>query len=337
VPTVITDVGGVPYFEEKYGSFGVRVSLDENDKELAEAITKALAAENKPTVRRAKEVVSSIYNLEEFGRRWTEYLSGVASGKILKNEPFVPSETGVSIITSVYNTNPKYLDEFWSSLQRQTWKHWELILVDDGSSQTATIDKLKEIATDPRVRLILLPENKGASTALNIGLKEARHNLIAIMDSDDVAEPTWLARMIAAIKANPDVDICGCQLTAFDDTTGQTLFITNHPECFDYNLLIQRALNKGLWFVNHGGAIYKRKSILQLGGYDPELRYCYDLELWLRAFESGLTIINIPDVLVRYRKYSDAQLTRHPDLQKTADKLLVGFINKTISKNSVRT
>jgi GT2 family glycosyltransferase len=89
--------------------------------------------------------------------------------------------------------------------------------------------------------------------------------------------------------------------------------------------------------MNHGGAIYKRKSILQLGGYDPELRYCCDLDLWLRAFESGLTIINIPDVLVHYRRHSDAQLTRHPDSQKTADKLRLGFIRRAISKNSIRT
>jgi len=311
VPTVSSDVGVVSYCRAKYGSPTVDVSACSAD-ELARAVLKVMV--DKESRRRAKDIILANYNIHEFGRRWTEYLCAIHTGEAPADKPFTPSETYVSIMTPVYNTKPEYLQEYWDSIKAQTWKHWELVIVDDGSTQTCTTEKLQEIAKDSRVRLVRLPVRCGVATARNVAINVAKYDLVANMDSDDVADQKWLARMVAAMKANPDIDICGCQLRLFDDTTGKTIYTTQHPEAITYECIKPRADTGGLWLINNPGVIFRRSKIVKIGGYNENSLYCEDLDLWLRAFKAGLKITNIPDILVNYRKHGKEQLTASPDM-----------------------
>jgi len=334
IPTVATPVGGVPYFESKYGKFSVTIRPTRDGKTLATAILEATSESNKANILRAREVIRANYNMDEVGRRWAEYLQAVYNGTLPPDVPFTATETPVSIVVPVYNTKPKYLEECYQSISSQTWPSWELILVDDGSSNESTKNKLHDIAkSDSRVRLIVLPDHRGASAARNVGLKEAKHELVACFDSDDIAYPTWLARMVSAMKSNPDIDICGCQLEAFDDDTGRILHVTNHASTPipSYYELAKYVLWNRPWFINNPGVMYRKKSITSLGGYDERLSCCIDLDLWLRAYMSGRKLYNIPDVLVRYRIHKDqiTKLAAHPHTGRSIGlRVLKQLVNK---------
>jgi glycosyltransferase involved in cell wall biosynthesis len=131
----------------------------------------------------------------------------------------------------VFDTQPAYLAECWESIRAQTFHEWELVLVDDGSRGTKTIAEIDRIAGDPRVVLIRLDENQGIASALNLGLRQCRANLVARMDSDDVMMPTRLERQFTYMQAHSDVTVLGTQIQAIDWETDQPIFEpTNHPE-----------------------------------------------------------------------------------------------------------
>lgn len=210
----------------------------------------------------------------------------------------------VSIVTAAYNTPAPILLECWESIVGQTLSDWELLLVDDGSTDIETIAALAQIGQDPRVRLIRLTENRGLAAALNVCLCECRTELAARIDTDDIALPAWLERQVAYMDAHPEVAICGCQLESFMHGTGKVLGATNHPPIITSEVIAEQARSgRGIWFINHPGVIYRTEAIRSLGGYNPSLRRGQDFELWMRAFHAGLRIHNQPDVLCRYRRY----------------------------------
>jgi hypothetical protein len=226
----------------------------------------------------------------------------------------------VSILMSVYNTPADYLRESWESIQAQTCRHWELVLVDDGSTDRATVAEIDRIAADPRVRLLRLPANTGLAAALNAGLPHCRSDLVARMDADDVMLPGRLALQVAYLRAHPDVAILGAQIQA--DRDGKLFPPTSHPAVITRAIIDgQRAAGpKGIWFVNHPTVIFRRAAIQALGGY-PVHRVAQDLALWLRAFRAGLVIHNLPDVVLRYRLHA-GQLTAAGSSQAEYDAIV---------------
>jgi cellulose synthase/poly-beta-1,6-N-acetylglucosamine synthase-like glycosyltransferase len=125
---------------------------------------------------------------------------------------------------------------------------------------------------------------------------------VAIADSDDLLLPDWLASQVAYMDAHPDVHICGCQLESFSHETGKPRGRTNHPPVVTPEVVQAQADAGQIWFINHGGSIYRRDAVLALGGYNPTLRRGQDFDLWMRAHRAGLVIHNQPDVLYRYRR-----------------------------------
>lgn len=220
----------------------------------------------------------------------------------------------VSVLTAVYNTRPKYLRECWDSLRRQTYRRWELLLIDDGSTEAGTLEVVAEMARDPRVRLLRLPENQGAAAARNAGLAKCRADFVAIMDSDDVALPEWLEKQMAWITGRPGVAAVGVQIVLFDEDTGREMYRTRHPAEVTRELIDQQRRGNGVWFINHPGAVYRRQAVLAIGGY-PAYSVGHDLGMWLRLFLSGARICNSDEILIRYRKH-DRSLTH-----ATADRL----------------
>lgn len=108
-------------------------------------------------------------------------------------EPFV------SIIMPLYNCE-KYIEESMESVQQQTYKNWELIIIDDASTDKS-VDIVKQIMKEEsRISLIGLSVNSGVSNARNIGIKEAKGKFIAFLDSDDLWMPTKLAKQIEAME-----------------------------------------------------------------------------------------------------------------------------------------
>src|SRR5437763_11670779 len=164
----------------------------------------------------------------------------------------------VSILMPVFDTPPAYLAECWESIQAQTFREWELVLVDDGSRAAETIAEIDRIAGDPRVVLIRLDENQGIAPALNLGLSRCRGKLVARMDADDSMMPTRLQRQVAYLRAHSDVTILGAQLQSIDWETDQLLPPTEHPEQVTNEYIERQRNTSEIWFLNHPTVMLRR-------------------------------------------------------------------------------
>ena len=192
---------------------------------------------------------------------------------------------------SVHNGAP-WVSEAIGSLVRQTMPDFELIVIDDGS--TDTTPGLLGAVSDPRVR-VERQEWRGLTPSLNRALGLSRAPLLARMDADDVAVPERFAKQMAFLDAHPEVGLLGtgCQEIA---PSGEILG-TVRPPVDDG--AIRRALIRRNPFV-HSSVMLRRAVLEQVGGYDEQLDVAQDYDLWLRIGRVT-RLANLPDPLVLRR------------------------------------
>ena len=235
----------------------------------------------------------------------------------------------VSILMPVFDTPVAYLKGCWESIKAQTFREWELVLVDDGSREPDTIAEIDRIADDPRVVLIRLDENEGITVALNVGLKRCRGKLIARMDSDDKMMPTRLERQFTYMQAHPDVAFLGTQSQGIDLDTGRTYSPTRHPEQVTNEIIEYQRTNSQIFFLNHPTVMFRPQAVMRLGGY-PTYRIAQDLGLWLRAVREGLKIHNLPTVELHYglhpRQISKCNGVRLEEYARVVDECWTGHV-----------
>jgi glycosyltransferase involved in cell wall biosynthesis len=206
----------------------------------------------------------------------------------------------VSILVPVFDTAVEYLSECWESICAQTFREWELVLVDDGSGSRKTIAEIDRISRDPRVVLIRLDQNLGIARALNLGLERCRADLVARMDADDKMLPTRLARQFAYLREHSEVTVLGTQMQAIEWQTNLLFGPTEHPEEVTDEFIKHQRLTSEIWFLNHPTVMLRRRPVIELGGY-PEYRVAQDLGLWLKVVKAGLLVHNLPTVELYYR------------------------------------
>jgi glycosyltransferase involved in cell wall biosynthesis len=214
----------------------------------------------------------------------------------------------ISILMPVFDTPAAYLAECWGSIKAQTFREWELVLVDDGSRAAETIAEIDRIASDPRVVLIRLDENQGIAPALNVGLSRCRAGLVARMDSDDKMMPTRLERQFAYLQAHPDVTILGTQMQGIKWEADELYPPTEHPKQVTDEFIRHQRNTSKIWFLNHPTVMLRRREVMNLGGY-PNYRVAQDLGLWLKVVKAGLKIHNLPTVELHYRLHP-SQVTK---------------------------
>ena len=199
----------------------------------------------------------------------------------------------VSAIMAAYNTAP-FIGAAIDSIRAQTFTGWELIVVDDGSTDE-TADIVRAYG-DPRIALYSLPGNQGRAVARNVALQHARGRYIAIADSDDISLPERFAVEVAYLEAHPEVDIVSCQMKYFwDDGLPQDgLLFPEDPE------EIQRRFTRGQMAVSHGAALIRAECFRRHGNYLDDCRRAQDLELFLRIRHTCV-FRTLPDVLYLYR------------------------------------
>lgn len=215
----------------------------------------------------------------------------------------------VSVVMAARDAE-RTLRESVESLLAQTYPQWELIIVDDGSSDdTATVAQ-RLCAQDGRIRY-LFQEHAGASQARNRGLTQARGEWLLFLDSDDTVAPEYLEVMLAAAREQiADVVVCGYARIVGPD--GAAFECPRQPISRDGCAEVAAKAH----FPLHA-AIARREVIERVGGFEPSLEACEDWDLWLKVAGHGAAFATVPRCLALYRNSPQS-------LSKSFEKMMRG-------------
>ena len=209
-----------------------------------------------------------------------------------------------SVCTSVYkNDKPDYVRTALDSITiDQTVKPDEVVLVVDGPvpGELATVIREYEKEKAFLFSIIWLPENKGLGNALRVGVEKAKNDIIARMDSDDIAAPDRFEKQLKYLDEHPNVDIVGGQITEFIGTPDNIVAKREVP--LDNNTIYEYMKNRCA--LNHPTVMFRKESVINVGNYQDWF-WNEDYYLWIRMMESGCEFANLPDVLVNMRSGLD--------------------------------
>ncbi|MEH7743906.1 glycosyltransferase family 2 protein [Neobacillus drentensis] len=206
----------------------------------------------------------------------------------------------VSMVMAVHN-GEKFLQEALDHALGQTYSELEIIIVNDGST-----DRTKQILDankDQRVKVIHLEQNGGAANALNVGIKEANGQWIAIQDADDNSYPTRIEEQVKYVQENPQLVAVGTLVKCisgdahipdneYEDWTNSRNYHKTRKE-------LRKIAFSGCPFT-HSSVMFSKSVFWEVGGYDSSYKIAYDYDLWLKLLEKG-ELEKVPKVLLDYR------------------------------------
>jgi glycosyltransferase involved in cell wall biosynthesis len=218
----------------------------------------------------------------------------------------------VTLILPVYN-GEAYLRPAIDSLLRQTFRDFELLIIDDGSTDGSAA--IVASYGDERIRFQRNARNLGLIATLNKGFELARGEFIARMDCDDISLPHRLERQLDYLACHPDVALVG---SWFEKLQGRHSRVVKTP-------VDHAAIRFFLIFDNtflHSSIMIRRSLLEQFNlRFDPAFPYAEDYELWVRISRYA-RVANIPEVLVQYRDHADNTSNRFRQAQNdTADRI----------------
>lgn len=230
----------------------------------------------------------------------------------------MPDDRKVSVLMPAYNAE-KYIGEAIQSVLDQSFRDFELVIVNDGS--TDDTEQIILSFTDPRIVLISR-ENGGVSAALNTGLQRARGTYIARFDADDICYTDRLAVQVAFMDNNPDHVLCGSDV---DYITEEGEFIYHH-HCFGYS---HKDVFEKFYFYCpfiHSSVMFKRVEVVAAGGYNLLAHTFEDYFLWVQLVAKG-KLANIPKALIKVRLNAASV---------TIDEKWRGYRFRALRKNIIR-
>jgi glycosyltransferase involved in cell wall biosynthesis len=213
----------------------------------------------------------------------------------------------LSVLIPCYNAEMT-IEECLQSLKAQTLADFEVILVDDGSTDNTGKILQKWSDEDRRFRPIY-QNHRGIITALNAGLAECNTPYVARMDADDRCHPDRLAMQVSYLESNPGVAVVGCLVKGFPEEQVRQGFQI-YIEWLN-SLVEDDEIRREIFIESplaHPSVTYRRKTILEEGGYQ-EHGWPEDYDLWLRLYLAGARFGKVPQVLLEWREYSQ-RLTR---------------------------
>jgi glycosyltransferase involved in cell wall biosynthesis len=202
----------------------------------------------------------------------------------------------ISVVLPVFNGGA-YLAPAVQSILDQDFKDFELLVLDDGSTDQSLAVLQKFADQDARVRIISRP-NRGLVKTLNEGVGLAKGQYIARMDADDIAFPERLRLQAKYMDEHPECVCVGSSVELMDES-GRKLTIW--PQLQDDDA-IQREAMKGHTTICHPSSMIRRSVLIACGGYRSSMYPAEDLDLWLRLGENG-KLANLAQVLLRYRMH----------------------------------
>ncbi len=239
----------------------------------------------------------------------------------------------ISILMPAYNAG-KYLQEAIDSMLNQTFTNFELLILDDCS--TDNTNDIVQSYNDSRIQYIRQEKNIGLANNLNVGLKLAQGKYIARMDGDDISLPERLQVQYEFLESHPDIDLCSCGLEMFGKDN-QVWIRERDPEQVKITMMFYSP-------VLHATSVWRRESFEKHNlYYNQDTFPAEDYDLWSRAI-FHCTLVNIPQVLYKYRIHGvqitymdDRAIEKSKEIQfdyikKAGDNLSDIFVQRMISE-----
>ncbi len=206
-----------------------------------------------------------------------------------------------SVLLPVYNGLP-YLDQALESVFRQTMPYFEVLLLNDGSTDGSPEVLQKYAARDARCRLIDR-ENRGLIRTLNEGVEIARSDIIIRMDADDICTEDRFEKQIDYLSRHPDCVAVGGNVRLIDPDGD--IIISKFIQDFSHDQIDAQNLRGTGSAICHPASAMRRSSVIAAGGYRDEYVHAEDIDLFLRLAERG-QLVNIEDVVLDYRQHPQA-------------------------------
>ena len=193
-----------------------------------------------------------------------------------------------------------------TSVFRQKLPPTEVVLLKDGPL-TEELDKViaEYVMRYPELKIVSLPVNQGLGKALNEGLKHCSYDLVARMDTDDIAKPDRFEKQIRVFQEHPELDVVGAWIDEFEETTSNIISTRKLPEVHDDICQFAKKRNP----FNHPCVMYKKSAVEAVGSYQ-DFYLLEDYYLWLRMLMAGYQGYNIQEPLLHMRAGSDMYLRR---------------------------
>lgn len=203
-----------------------------------------------------------------------------------------------TVLLSIYKKEkPEYFEEALTSIyDNQVVKPSEIIIVEDGklTDELYKVVKRWKDKLDEKLKIISLEKNVGLAKALNIGLHHSSYELVARMDTDDIAMPDRFQVQYEFMNNNHNVALCGAFIEEFNELYEKKIVL---PISIDEIKKFAKLRNP----IAHPTVIFRKSIIKKVGGYPEELRLGQDFGLWSVLIANGYKLYNIPTVLVRMR------------------------------------
>jgi glycosyltransferase involved in cell wall biosynthesis len=204
----------------------------------------------------------------------------------------------ISVVLPVYNAE-QYIDEAIESVLAQSFADFELILIDDGSTDHSLAHLMKFAKRDSRC-IVHSWKNKGIVASLNYGINQAKADIIFRMDNDDICMPQRFEKQLQYLKTHPECVAVGSEVLCIDPEgypICKMWSLHTHEEIDNTNLT--GAIGSSMC---HPSVAMRKSSLLAIGGYRPEFSFAEDYDLFLRLAEVG-KLANMPEVLLKYRQH----------------------------------
>jgi len=216
----------------------------------------------------------------------------------------------ISVVMSVFNAE-KYLNEAIDSVLTQTFKDFEFVIVNDGSTDSSM--DIIDGYSDKRI-IKIIQENRGLSSALNAGIELASGKYIARMDADDISLPNRLEDQLKFMEQNPEFVLAGSNAYVID-SGGEYLYTSNMP--LNEEQILKSLLHTSPFY--HSSVIYNKEVFKKCGGYNEKIRHhVEDLILWNQMARFG-RMGNLSTPLIKYRLVPGALSNRN---KRTADSMI---------------
>ena len=232
----------------------------------------------------------------------------------------------ISVILPVRDLR-RYIAQAVDSILGQTLGDFELLAVDDGSTDGTSEILAQYAKQDPRVRVLAGPAN-GIARAMNMAVGASRGRLIARMDGDDISMPTRFEKQVRFLNENPQYVLVGAHCTLIDPE-GRP--ICEKPGMPDSHEQIDALLLEMKWPLVHPAVMIRADAIAKIGGYDEHYRTVEDHDLFLRLAEVG-RLANLSEVLLLYRQHFKSAMHTTVEAQR---RTLIEIVTQACARRGI--